>query len=108
MTAMIAILAAGLGTYFSRAVFIIALAVAGLVAWRSRNHLLTIVLTMTAFWVLRAVGLGPAPSGGGPLPGGVAGKPISTTIQAYPYFSHGYCFRSMTLPSACESLKSST
>jgi branched-subunit amino acid transport protein len=28
-----------------------ALAVAGLVAWRSRNHL----LTMTTFWVLRAL-----------------------------------------------------
>lgn len=101
MTALIAILVTGLGTYFSRAVFIIALArrhippyvrtameyigptvmaalvvtmlltpegelllgvpeaaalaVAALVAWRSRNHLLTIVLAMTTFWLLRAL-----------------------------------------------------
>jgi len=77
---MIAILAAGLGTYFSRAVFIIALAVAGLVAWRSRNHLLTIVLTMTAFWVLRAVGLGPAPIGEARCP---EASPGSRSVPRY-------------------------
>ncbi|WP_239017339.1 AzlD domain-containing protein [Seongchinamella sediminis] len=98
---MLAIVIAGLGTYFSRAVFIIALAnrqippnvrvameyvgpsvmaalvvtmligpggeiaigapeacallVAALTAWRSRNHLLTIVVAMLVFWVLRAL-----------------------------------------------------
>ncbi len=101
MNALLAILAAGLGTYFSRAVFIIALAnrqippnvraameyigpavmaslvvtmlinpegevvigvpeavallVAGLTAWRSRNHLLTIVVAMAVFWGLRLI-----------------------------------------------------
>lgn len=103
MSALLAIIAAGLGTYFSRAVFIIALAnrqipfqvrlameyvgpsvmaalvvtmlvggdgelmvgapealsllTAALVAWRTRNHLLTIVLAMTVFWGLRAIAL---------------------------------------------------
>ncbi|TXS95336.1 AzlD domain-containing protein [Parahaliea maris] len=101
MSALIAIVITGLGTYFSRAVFIIALAnrhippqlrlameyvgpsvmaalvvtmlvtpegevalgapeglallTAALVVWRTRNHLLTIVLAMTVFWSLRAV-----------------------------------------------------
>jgi len=101
MTGLLAIIAVGLGTYFSRAVFILALAnrqippnvrvameyvgpavmaalvvtmligpggevaigvpeasamlVAGLTAWRSRNHLLTIVLAMAVFWGLRAM-----------------------------------------------------
>ncbi|GAB3269634.1 AzlD domain-containing protein [Parahaliea aestuarii] len=101
MTALLAIVLSGMGTYFSRAVFIIALAnrripshlrlameyvgpsvmaalvvtmlispagdlmlgvaeglallTAGLVAWRSRNHLLTIVLAMAVFWGVRAL-----------------------------------------------------
>ncbi|MCB1854912.1 MAG: AzlD domain-containing protein [Halieaceae bacterium] len=101
MTALLAILATGLGTYFSRAVFIIALArrrippylrtameyigpsvmaalvvtmlispegnlmpglpevaalaVTALVAWRSRNNLLTIVLAMATFWIVGAL-----------------------------------------------------
>ncbi|WP_116364661.1 AzlD domain-containing protein [Parahaliea mediterranea] len=101
MTALLAIVLSGLGTYFSRAVFIIALAnrripsrlrlameyvgpsvmaalvmtmlispqgevmlglpeglalvTAALVAWRTRNHLLTIVLAMAVFWGLRAL-----------------------------------------------------
>lgn len=101
MSAMLAIIVTGLGTYFSRAVFIIALAnrqiparvrlameyvgpsvmaalvvtmlvgakgelmvgapealsllTAALVAWRTRNHLLTIVLAMGVFWGLRAM-----------------------------------------------------
>ena len=101
MTALLAIVLSGMGTYFSRAVFIIALAnrrippqlrlameyvgpsvmaalvvtmlispegdlmlgvaeglallTAGLAAWRSRNHLLTIVLAMAVFWAVRAL-----------------------------------------------------
>jgi branched-subunit amino acid transport protein len=101
MTAFLATLAVGIGTYLSRSVFILALArrripdsvlvvlqfvapavlgslivallidetgsvaigvpeatalaVGGLVTYKTRNHILTLVLGMTVFWVLRAL-----------------------------------------------------
>ncbi len=101
MTALLSVLIAGLGTYFSRALFIIALAnrripktltlameyvgpsvlaalvvtlllspgegggpggaellalaVAALMAWKTRNHLVTLGIAMLVFWVARAL-----------------------------------------------------
>ncbi|MBN7796840.1 AzlD domain-containing protein [Parahaliea mediterranea] len=102
MSALLAIVLSGIGTYFSRAVFILALAnrriprpfrlameyvgpsvmaalvatmlvgpqgqiaagpaelsalvVAALLAWKTRNHLLTLGGGMAVFWVVRALG----------------------------------------------------